>query len=134
MPSPPSKGNLSSKKYHFTKLYDILGITPDASQKDITRAYRVRARQLHPDKNKEDTAHEHFTQLQKAYDILKDDTKRKLYDATGGEEEESEDFNKSYEWFREQFPAFDGADIDAFENEYKGSEMESNDLADFYKS
>jgi molecular chaperone DnaJ len=61
--------------------YRILGVDPEASAKDITKAYRKLARELHPDKNPGDaTAEERFKEVSAAYDVLGDPTKRTEYD------------------------------------------------------
>ena len=61
--------------------YKMLGVSPDASQKDITKAYRKLARQLHPDQNPGDAAaEERFKEVSAAYDVLGDEAKRKEYD------------------------------------------------------
>ena len=52
-------------------LYDILDVPADASAGKIKRAYFLKARKLHPDKNPNDpTAHEKFQQLSNAYQIF----------------------------------------------------------------
>ena len=61
--------------------YKVLGVAADASQKDITKAYRKLARELHPDKNPGDaTAEERFKAVSAAYDVLGDEAKRAEYD------------------------------------------------------
>lgn len=61
--------------------YKVLGVDADASQKDITKAYRKLARELHPDQNPGDAAaEEKFKDVSSAYDVLGDDAKRKEYD------------------------------------------------------
>ncbi|KAL5003185.1 hypothetical protein BDV10DRAFT_67838 [Aspergillus recurvatus] len=67
-----------------TKLYDALGIKPDASQDDIKKAYRKAALKYHPDKNKDDAkAAEKFKEVSQAYEVLSDPEKRKVYDQFG---------------------------------------------------
>ncbi|BDD62108.1 hypothetical protein MAP00_007100 [Monascus purpureus] len=67
-----------------TKLYDSLGIKPDASQDDIKKAYRKAALKWHPDKNKDDpNASEKFKEVSQAYEVLSDPEKRKIYDQFG---------------------------------------------------
>ena len=59
--------------------YDILGISKNASQDEIKKAYRKLAMQYHPDKNPGDkAAEEKFKQISEAYEILKDDKKRAM--------------------------------------------------------
>ena len=66
-----------------TRLYDILNINPNASQSEITKAYRKLAMKLHPDKNKAPDAKHKFQELSFAYNVLKDIEKRKKYDTLG---------------------------------------------------
>ncbi|KAK7750214.1 Molecular chaperone (DnaJ superfamily) [Diatrype stigma] len=67
-----------------TKLYDELGIKPDASQDEIKKAYRKAALKWHPDKNKDKPeAAEKFKECSQAYEILSDPEKRKTYDQYG---------------------------------------------------
>jgi DnaJ family protein B protein 4 len=67
-----------------TKLYDVLGITPSASEADIKKAYRKMALKHHPDKNKDNpNAAEKFKECSQAYEILSDPDKRKMYDQYG---------------------------------------------------
>lgn len=71
---------ISSRDY-----YDILGIHRGATSKEMKRAYNKLALKLHPDRNKADDAMEKFQEVNQAYEVLKDDKKRALYDR-GGEE------------------------------------------------
>ena len=64
--------------------YNILGIDRAASADDVHRAYRRRARELHPDRNKKDPrAEDKFKELGEAYRILSNPQKRKQYDMFG---------------------------------------------------
>ncbi|MFN8027364.1 MAG: molecular chaperone DnaJ [Acidimicrobiia bacterium] len=61
--------------------YEVLGVASDASQKDVTRAYRKLAKQYHPDANPGDkAAEEKFKEISAAHDVLGDAEKRKEYD------------------------------------------------------
>jgi molecular chaperone DnaJ len=61
--------------------YKVLGVAEGATAKDITRAYRKLARELHPDANPGDNAAEdRFKEVSTAYEVLGDDAKRKEYD------------------------------------------------------
>ena len=61
--------------------YALLGVKSDASQKDITHAYRKLARESHPDANPGDaTAEERFKEISSAYDVVGDAEKRAEYD------------------------------------------------------
>ncbi len=61
--------------------YATLGVAEDASAKEIKKAYRSLAQQYHPDRNAGDAAaEERFKEVQSAYDVVGDETKRKAYD------------------------------------------------------
>ena len=61
--------------------YTTLGVARDASEKDIKSAYRKLAKELHPDRNKDNPkAAERFSQVTSAYDLLSDKDKRARYD------------------------------------------------------
>ena len=61
--------------------YDVLGVAQNADGDELKKAYRKMAMQYHPDRNQGDTAAEHkFKEVSEAYDVLKDDQKRQLYD------------------------------------------------------
>lgn len=61
--------------------YNVLGVSEEASQEDIKKAFRRLAKQYHPDRNKGDkNAENRFKEISEAYDILGDAEKRKQYD------------------------------------------------------
>jgi len=64
--------------------YEILGVSKDASQEEIRRAFRRLAKQYHPDRNPDDpTAEAKFKEINEAYEVLSDPAKRSNYDAYG---------------------------------------------------
>ena len=73
---------MSAPREWFDKdYYDVLGVAADATQKEVTKAYRKLARELHPDQNPgDDVAEERFKEVSAAYDVLGDEAKRKEYD------------------------------------------------------
>ena len=66
-----------------TEYYDRLGLSKDASQDEIKRAYRKMSKKYHPDINKEPGAEEKYKEVQEAYETLSDDQKRAAYDQYG---------------------------------------------------
>jgi DnaJ domain/ShK domain-like len=67
-------------------LYKLLGLTKTASTKEIKQAYRRKALDTHPDKNKEtdpEVAAEQFRQVVQAFEVLSDPQSRQWYDRTG---------------------------------------------------
>lgn len=68
--------------------YSILGVARSANVNQIKKAYRKLAKELHPDKNKDDPdAQDKFQDLGAAYEVLVDAEKRKQYDRFGEEGE-----------------------------------------------
>ena len=66
-------------------LYEVLGLSRDATADDIKKAYKKAALKYHPDKNTDDpqTAEEQFKKVTEAYTILSDPEKRTMYDQFG---------------------------------------------------
>ncbi len=60
--------------------YDILGVDKHADEARIKRAFRMRAKQLHPDVNRGARAKKDFQLVNEAYQVLSDDNKRRVYD------------------------------------------------------
>lgn len=67
-----------------SNFYDVLGVSRNADGDEIKKAYYGLAKKLHPDINKEDPeAEKKFQEVQKAYEVLRDDEKRAQYDQIG---------------------------------------------------
>ena len=63
--------------------YDVLGVSRDASDAEIKKAYRKLSKQYHPDINKEADAADKFKEITEAYEVLSDADKRSMYDQYG---------------------------------------------------
>lgn len=93
----------------FQDYYSLLGVGRKASDAEIKKAYRDRARKLHPDVNKASDAEEKFKAVNEAYQVLSDADKRARYDqfgadwehyqATNTAEQSGGDFSQ---WFTQQ--------------------------------
>ena len=60
--------------------YAVLGVSRDATQDEIKKAYRKLARELHPDVNPDAETQERFKEVTAAYEVLSDQKKRQMYD------------------------------------------------------
>ena len=64
--------------------YDVLGVSKSATEAEIKSAFRKKAKEFHPDLNKDNPeAAEKFKEAQEAYSVLSDENKRKMYDQYG---------------------------------------------------
>ncbi len=63
--------------------YEVLSVSKEASQSEIKKAYRKLVKKYHPDTNKNDDAEGKFKEVQEAYEVLSDDSKRSAYDQYG---------------------------------------------------
>ena len=86
--------------------YEVLGVSRDATEEEIKKAYRKLARKYHPDTNPDDpkAAEEKFKEISEAYEVLADKEKRARYDRYGHAGVDSE-FGGGFSW--ENFTHFD---------------------------
>ncbi len=95
--------------------YEILGVPRDASEDAIKKAFRARARELHPDVNPDPTAEAQFKEAAEAYEALSNAETRAIYDryghdglrGRGGGATDFADFGS----FQDLFDAFFGGDV-----------------------
>ncbi|KAM7167891.1 dnaJ homolog subfamily B member 14 isoform 1-T1 [Macrochelys suwanniensis] len=79
------EGVISIKK--SKNYYEVLGVSKDAGEEDLKKAYRKLALKFHPDKNHAPGATDAFKKIGNAYAVLSNPEKRKQYDLTGSEEQ-----------------------------------------------
>ncbi len=63
--------------------YEVLGVSRDATDEEVKKAFRKLAFKYHPDRNREDRAAEKFKEVNEAYEVLSDANKRAAYDRFG---------------------------------------------------
>ncbi|XP_077435845.1 dnaJ homolog subfamily C member 10 [Vanacampus margaritifer] len=90
--------------------YELLGVGRDASTRQIRQAFKKLALTMHPDKNPGDaSAHEKFLEVNRAYEVLKDEDLRKKYDKYGekGLDEQQGRRYESWNYYRYDFGIYD---------------------------
>src|SRR6202040_2642925 len=88
--------------------YEVLGVERDASEQQIKKAFRVLARELHPDVNAHDPqAEEKFKEAAEAYEILSDAERRATYDRYGYEGLRTGGFAPNFDAFTSVADLFD---------------------------
>uniref|UniRef100_A0A9J8D3K8 DnaJ homolog subfamily C member 10 n=1 Tax=Cyprinus carpio carpio TaxID=630221 RepID=A0A9J8D3K8_CYPCA len=91
--------------------YKLLGISREASTREIRQAFKKLALTMHPDKNPNDgTAHEKFLKINRAYEVLKDEDLRKKYDKYGEkglQDEQQGGRYESWNYYRYDFGIYD---------------------------
>ena len=99
--------------------YDVLGVSKNASDEDIKKAFRKLAMEYHPDRNKKDGAEGMFKEVNEAYQVLSDSKKRTAYDQFGHAGISGNGGGRGFEGF-ENFGGF-GDIFDAFFGGFDGS-------------
>ncbi|GJN01098.1 hypothetical protein PR202_ga18334 [Eleusine coracana subsp. coracana] len=105
--------------------YDVLGVSKNASQAEIKKAYYALAKKLHPDTNKGDAdAERKFQEVQRAYETLKDEEKRSFYDQVGPDQ-----FEKASAAGGGTGGPFEGGFGNPFEDIFSGGGGGMNDIS-----
>jgi molecular chaperone DnaJ len=114
--------------------YEVIGVSRGAEDREIKRAFRALARELHPDVNRHDPeAEEKFKDAAEAYEILSDPERRAIYDRYGFEGLDSRGFASAAQGFgsfSDIFDAFFGGDpFGAFGGRGAGGRVQGGDVA-----
>jgi molecular chaperone DnaJ len=112
--------------------YEVLGVTREAGEADVKKAFRRLARELHPDVNDHDPeAEEKFKEAAEAYEVLSDPERRSIYDRYGHEGLTSGGYAPSFEGFgsfADIFDAFLGGNVFGF-GSAGGGAVQGGDVA-----
>ncbi len=108
----------------YKDYYKVLGVERDIDPADLKKSYRKLARKYHPDVSKEVNAEERFKEVNEAYEVLGDETKRAQYDNLGAEWQNGQSFNPPPGWEG-------GFDFNQFNS---GGGRSSGGFSDFFES
>ena len=108
----------------YKDYYKILGVERDIDHADLKKSYRKLARKYHPDVSKEVNAEERFKEINEAYEVLGDETKRAQYDNLGADWQNGQSFNPPPGWEG-------GFDFNQFTG---GGGRSSGGFSDFFES
>lgn len=112
----------------FQDYYEVLGVSRDASEKDIKAAYRKLARKWHPDlhpASEKAKVEDKFKRINEAYEVLKDPEKRSRYDQLGSRWQDGQDFQAS--------PDMDGVHFTSGDFGNFGSDFGGGGFSDFFE-
>lgn len=131
----PSTLEMCEKFYGTRDVYTIFAVAKDAPESEVKKAYYKLSLKVHPDRVEEsekEDATEKFKVLSKIYAILSDKDKRALYDEQGVIDDDDGNGTNWLKMWQQFFKPISVEDINNFEKQYIGSEMERNDIKKAY--
>ena len=121
--------------------YDILGVSRGVGEEDIRRAFRKKAMEFHPDRNKSADAEDKFKEINEAYQVLSDSNKRAQYDqfgraGVGGNRGTGQPFDgfDGFGGFGDIFDSFFGNSSSSRRQAQRGSDLQHRVVLSFEES
>lgn len=117
----------------FIDYYKVLGVSQEATQNDIRKAYRRLAKKYHPDINKDDPqANERFQEINEANEVLGDPDKRKKYDEYGEHWRHADEFETQRRQYNTGNGGYDFGGFGGF-GDFRGSGGNASGFSDFFE-
>jgi len=117
----------------YIDYYKVLGVSKNATQDEIRKAFRKHARTYHPDVNKSEDADVQFKKFNEAYEVLKDPEKRKHYDTYGKNWQQAAQGGAEPFWNKHYSKGASGPRSRTFSFGRDGSFEEASGFSDFFK-